>query len=198
MALVPESYYQFVMEHALYTYVIPEVGPDTDTTYTKLEYGNTSVFDILKFIAGSADKNDVIGFDFLVAPDGKFEFFPRNSKTSPVSLSEKIEVSEYHKDIHRVRNKVTVYGVADKSVPSDKDSWTESLTPADGSWDVAQSENTISLDASYKVKDSYSIKTNRGTAEYAIPVFTLNSGSEVNEIYTQNLSFGFALTRLIR
>ena len=30
MALVPESYYQFVMEHAPYTYVIPEVGPDTE------------------------------------------------------------------------------------------------------------------------------------------------------------------------
>jgi len=166
-----------------------ELVEDTDTTYTKLEYENTPVFDILKFIAGSADKNGVIGFDFRVEPDGKFAFFPRNSKTSPVSLSEKIEVSEYRKDIHRVRNKVTVYGVADKSVPSDKDSWTESLTPADGSWSVAQSENTISLDSSYKVKGFYSVKTNRGTAEYGIPVFTLNSGSEVNANLYPELAF---------
>jgi len=269
-----------------------ELVENTDTTYTKLEYENTPVWDILKFIAGSADKNGVIGFDFRVAPDGKFEFFPRNSKTSPVSLSERIEVSEYRKDIHRVRNRITVYGVADKSVPSDKDWWTEGVTnhleaddaedthsntnyqlvgtcvydpPANkkvhvktveleakvsggtgyykityqkeggtetnivndesftntayelkqhtgldiwgdygkdvtirfytrisdgaqtvysrkhrtigdvyyGDWAVAQAENTISLDSSYKVKGSYSIKTNRGTAEYAIPVLTL-------------------------
>ena len=104
-----------------------ELVENTDTTYTKLEYENTPVFDILKFIAASADKAGVIGFDFRVAPDGLFEFFPRNSKTSPVSLSEKIEASEYRKDIHRIRNKITVYGAADKSEPSDKDNWTEGI-----------------------------------------------------------------------
>ena len=65
-----------------------ELVEDTDTTYMKLEYENTPVWDILKFIAASADKNGVIGYDFRVEPDGKFAFFPRNSKTSPVSLSE--------------------------------------------------------------------------------------------------------------
>lgn len=103
-----------------------ELVEDTDTTYTLLEYENSPVWDILKYIAESADKNGVIGFDFRVAPDGKFEFFPRNSKTSPVSLSESIEVSRYSKDIHRIRNKIMVYGLTDKSVPADKDEWTES------------------------------------------------------------------------
>ncbi|MCS7115138.1 MAG: hypothetical protein N0A00_07075, partial [Candidatus Bathyarchaeota archaeon] len=46
------------------------------------------VWDIIRYIAETADKNGVIGFDFRVAPDGKFEFFPRNSKTSPVSLTD--------------------------------------------------------------------------------------------------------------
>lgn len=155
-----------------------ELIEDTDTTYTKLEYENTPVIDILRFIAASADKAGVIGFDFRVAPDAKFEFFPRNSKTSPVSLTEKIEVSEYRKDIHRIRNKITVYGAADKSVPSDKDSWTESLTPSDGSWSAVSGE--VSLEDTTKVKGSYSIKTYAISLYYAACLFTLNSGKEVN------------------
>jgi hypothetical protein len=155
-----------------------ELVENTDTTYTKLEYENTPVWDILKFIAGSADKAGVIGFDFRVAPDAKFEFFARNSKSSSVSLSEKIEASEYRKDILRVRNKITVYGVADKSVPSDKDTWTESLTPADGSWSGVS--GTVSFDTGTKKKGSGSIKTYAANLYYAACMLTLNSGKEVN------------------
>jgi hypothetical protein len=104
-----------------------ELVEDTDTTYTHLEYENTPVWDIIKYIAESSDKNGVIGFDFRVAPDGKFEFFPKNSKTSPVSLSEKIEDSEYRKDILRIRNRIRVYGCQGKNFPADLDSWSESL-----------------------------------------------------------------------
>jgi hypothetical protein len=170
-----------------------ELVENTDTTYSKLEYENTPAWDILKFIAGSADLAGVIGYDFRVAPDGKFEFFPRNSKSSSVSLTEKIEVSEYRKDIHSVRNKITVYGVVDKSVPSDKDAWTESLTPTDGVWSILQEENVISLDSGSKVRGSYSIKTVTMTAEYAIPVFTLNAGKEVDANKYPLLSFYEAL-----
>lgn len=155
-----------------------ELIENTDTTYTRLEYENTPVIDILKYVVDSADKAGVIGFDFRVAPDGKFEFFPRNIKTSPVSLSEKIETSEYRKDIHRIRNKITVYGVADKSVPSDKDAWTESLTPADGSWSAISGE--ISLDTATKTKGTGSIKTYALNLYYAACQLTLNSGKEVN------------------
>ena len=102
-----------------------ELIENTDTTYTLLEYSDTPVIDILNYIASTADKSGVIGFDFRVAPDGKFEFFQRNSKTSSVSLSEKIEESDYTKDSLRVRNKITIYGAADKSTPLDKDSWTD-------------------------------------------------------------------------
>ena len=151
-----------------------ELVENTDTTYTRLEYENTPVIDILRYIAESADKAGVIGFDFRVAPDAKFEFFPRNSKASAVSLSEKIEQSEYGRDIHRVRNRIVVYGVADKSVPADKDAWTESLTPADGVWTATS--GTVSFDSDVKVKGSGSIKT-----------------------YAQNLSYGGCLfTRLTR
>ncbi|MBT0160211.1 hypothetical protein G4O51_09525 [Candidatus Bathyarchaeota archaeon A05DMB-2] len=155
-----------------------ELVEDTDTTFTLLEYENTPVWDILRAVAAASDKAGVIGYDFRVAPDGKFEFFARNSKTSPVSLSEKIEVSEYCKDIHRVRNKVTIYGVADKSVPLDKDAWTESLTPSDGSWSATS--GTVSLDTNVKMNGSASIKLYAQNLYYGGALFTLNSGKEVN------------------
>jgi hypothetical protein len=164
-----------------------ELVENTDTTYTKLEYENTPVFDILKYIAGSADKAGVIGFDFRVAPDAKFEFFQRNSKTSSISLSEKIETSEYRKDISSVRNKITSYGVADKSVPSDKDAWTESLTPADGNWYAVS--GTVSFDTATKKKGTGSIKTYAVNLYYAACRFVLNSGKEVNSNLYPLLSF---------
>jgi len=158
-----------------------------DTTYTKLEYENTPVWDILKYVAESSDKAGIIGFDFRVAPDGKFEFFPKNSKTSSVNLSEKIEISEYRKDIHRIRNKVMVYGLADKSVPVDKDAWTESLTPSDGSWSAAAGE--VSLDTGFKVRGSASIKVYGQNLYWAGAIFTLNAGKEVDANKYPILSF---------
>lgn len=164
-----------------------ELVENTDTTYTLLEYENTPVFDILKYIAGSADKAGVIGFDFRVEPDAKFAFFPKNSKTSPVSLSECIEVSEYRKDIQRVRNKVIVYGAAEKARPADKDAWTESLTPTDGVWSVYGGGSTLSLDSADKVMGSYSVKTSGGTGTGL--VFAFNAGKELDCNLNPSLTF---------
>ncbi len=155
-----------------------ELVEATDTTYMSLAYEDTPVIDILQYIAESADKAGVIGYDFRVAPDGKFEFFPKNSKTSAVSLSEKIEQSEYGRDIHRVRNRIAVYGVADKSMPLNKDAWTESLTPADGAWTATS--GTVSFDNAVKVKGSGSIKTYAQNLYYGGCLFTLNAGKEVD------------------
>ena len=155
-----------------------ELVEDTDTTYTKLEYTDTPLWDILKYVAESSDKNGVIGYDFRVAADGKFEFFPQNSKSSPVSLSEKIEQSEYRRDIHRVRNKIMIYGIADKSVPADKDSWTESLTPADGVWTATS--GVVSFDTAKKARGTGSIKLYAQNLYYGSALFTLNAGKEVD------------------
>lgn len=125
-----------------------ELIANTDTTYTLLEYDKTPVFDILKYIAETADLAGVIGFDFRVAPDGKFEFFPRNSLSSLVSLSEKIEVSEYSKDIQRIRNKIMVYGAAEKKKPTDGDAWTETLdinNDETNDWTSGTGTGTVSL-----------------------------------------------------
>jgi len=164
-----------------------ELVENTDTTFTSLNYENTPVFDILKYIAESSDKAGVIGYDFRVAPDGKFEFFAKNSKTSPVSISEKIEVSAYRKDIHRIRNKIMIYGLADKSVPADKDAWTESLNPADGAWSAAAGD--VSLDTTFKAKGSASIKVHSVSMYWVGALFTLNAGKEVNSNLYPLLSF---------
>ena len=155
-----------------------ELVENTNTTYTKLEYTDSPVWDILKYVAESSDLAGVIGYDFRVAPDGKFEFFAKNSKTSPVSLSEQIEQSEYRKDISRVRNKIMIYGIADKSVPLDKDAWTESLTPTDGVWTATA--GTVSFDTTKKAKGTGSIKLYAQNNYYGGALFTLNSGKEIN------------------
>ncbi|MGD6933716.1 MAG: hypothetical protein ACQCN5_05875 [Candidatus Bathyarchaeia archaeon] len=165
-----------------------ELVEDTDTTYTKLEYSDTPVMDILQEIASSADRSGVIGFDFRIAPDGKFEFFPKGTKTSPVTLSEAIEASEYSKDVIRVRNRITVYGTSDKSVPADKDQWTESLNPTDGTWTATS--GTVTLDTTTKTRGSGSIKTWADQLIYAGCLLTLNSGKEVNTDQYPLLNFG--------
>lgn len=167
---------------------VTELVESTDTTYTMLEYSDTPVMDILQEIANSADKSGVIGFDFRVAPDGKFEFFQKGSKTSSVNLTDRIETIEYSKNVIRVRNRITVYGRSDSSVPTDKDEWTESLTPVDGVWTAVQ--GVISFDNANKIKGLGSIKTSVASLYYASCLLTLNSGKEVNtELYPElNLS----------
>lgn len=159
----------------------------TDTTYTRLKYENTPVMDILRHVAESSDKAGVIGFDFRVAPDGKFEFFPVDSKPNSLSLAEKIEHIEYSKDISRVRNRVVLYGAAEKSVPADKDSWTESLTPQDGSWSAPS--GTVTLDTETKVKGSASIKSYNSQAYYASSMFTLSPDKQVDASLYPTLDF---------
>jgi len=146
-----------------------ELIENTDTTYTLLEYENTPVFDILKYIAGSADKSGVIGFDFRVEQDAKFAFFQRNSKTSPVSLSELIEESEYRKDIHRIRNKITVYGAAEKKYPGDGDAWTETLdinNDQTDDWQSGTGTGSVSLATDQVAVGTYSIKHTTNTSDY--------------------------------
>jgi len=146
-----------------------ELIENTDTTYTLLEYENTPVFDILKYIANTADKAGAIGFDFRIAPDAKFEFFPRNSKTSSVSLSERLEVSEYERSIFRKRDRIFVFGAAEKKYPANGDAWTESLDingDAINDWQSGTGSGSVSLDGTTKAVGSYSIKHTTGGPDY--------------------------------
>jgi len=148
-----------------------ELIEDTDTTYTLLEYENTPVFDVLKYVASSADKNGAVGFDFRVEPDAKFAFFPKNSKTSPVSLSDLIESSEYRRDIHRIRNRIMTYGAREKPYPLDvdgqpwSDSFTEDLTQVEywlehtlGKWEPMTGNTTMSIETTNVFQGSNCVK----------------------------------------
>ena len=129
-----------------------ELVEDTDTTFSKLEYENTPVWDILRAIAAASDLAGVVGYDFRIAPDAKVEFFSRLSKTSSVNLTDKIEVSEYRKDIFGVRNKVKVYGSQGKIFPANLDSWSESV---DG-WTTVS--GTLSLESTRQRKGSSNLR----------------------------------------
>lgn len=120
-----------------------ELVENTDTTFTDFKVQDTQVWDILQKIAQGSDKNGVIGYDFRMGPDGKFEFFPRGTKTSPVSLTDKIESYEYWKEIIALRNKVTIFGAQDKSAPLNKVDWTQSLTPTISRWSATAGEISI-------------------------------------------------------
>jgi hypothetical protein len=161
-----------------------ELVEDTDTTFTKLEYTDSPVWDILKYVAQSSDDGGVIGFDFRVAPDGKFEFFPINTKTNATVIVENIDDNAvYSKDITRIRNKITLYGLADKSVPTDKVSWTRSLTPAVGTWTAPS--GSASLDGTGAPDGGACVKlTVAGSLYYGSVLLTLDAGQEVNcEMY---------------
>ncbi len=165
-----------------------ELVEATDTTYTKLYYEDTPVMDILRYVAESADNQGVIGYDFRIAPDGKFEFFPRNTKPSSLSLNEQVEQVEYTREVFRVRNKVKVYGAPEKSVPTDKAAWTQSLSPSDGDWTAVS--GTVNVETFLGLGGPNSIRTTVTNLEYGMCLFTFNAGYLVNANLYPELSFG--------
>jgi hypothetical protein len=157
-----------------------ELVENTDTTFTDLKVQDTQVWDLLQKIASESDKAGVIGYDFRTMPDAKFEFFPRSTKTSPVSLTDKIEAYEYWKEIIAIRNKVTIYGVADKSSPLDKTEIVESLIPASGAW-TKYSGASMTVDATKTYGEaSASIKLETGSTYYGGLYFTFSTPQNLN------------------
>ena len=73
------------------------------------------------------------------------------------------------------------------SIPSDRDAWTESLTPDDGDWYAVSGE--ISLDTGTKKKGDGSIKTYAENLYYASCRLVLDSGKEINTNLYSLLSF---------
>lgn len=132
-----------------------ELIEDTDTTYTELESINKPLKDLLDKIASTADKAGVIGYDFRIEFDGLFAFFPRGSKTSPISLADVNKYSNYRRTVHRIRNRILIYGAQEKTYPLDMDSWTESLTD----WS-SDGYGTLSTSTD-KVYGAYSIQVQR-------------------------------------
>jgi hypothetical protein len=156
-----------------------ELVQNTSTTYTNLEYSDSPAWDILKYVAETADNSGVIGYDFRIEPDGKFAFFPKLSKTNSTVITDNIDLaSSYRTNITRIRNRIKIYGLADKSVPLNKVDWTRSLTPADGVW--VGGAGVVSLDATAAPDGGACIKLTATSNYWGEVFFTLNSGKEVN------------------
>lgn len=167
-----------------------ELVQNTDTTFTALQVSDKQAWTLLKEIAAESDLAGVIGYDFRTTPDGKFEFFPRGSKTSPVSLANLIESYEYWKEITAIRNKITIYGSQTKSVPLLKVDWTQSLTPTDGVWTAPV--GTLSLDTS-GIGSPYCVKCSVSNNYFAELLFTLNTGHLVNAVLYPELDFAIQI-----
>jgi len=153
----------------------------TSSIYTEEEYENKPAWEIVQYIAETA-KNaaGVIGYDFK-CEEGDVKFFYKNKYVSPVSLEGIITLCEHEGSIERIRNKIYVYGEASKPYPLDRDAWTESLTPADGSWSSGTGTGSVSLDSGEKAVGSYSVKHSTTTADYyGCAVFTLDAGKEID------------------
>lgn len=140
-----------------------ELVEDTATTYTLLEYKDAPVWDILEYVAKSSVKPVTfeVGYDFRVAPDGKFEFFPRNSKSSSVNLEGHVDSRDWHRDISRVRNKIFIHGINSKEYPIDvnQDDLTEALANWTTNRSLILSTNHVTADGQRKYTDARSIES---------------------------------------
>jgi hypothetical protein len=93
------------------------------------------------------------GFDVYETPAGCLIGHLRNSLDFTWPYNTLIP-SSYVKgaDLHRVRNKTKVYGSRNKALPTDKESWTESLS----GWTTGS--GTLYLDATHKIVGTYCLE----------------------------------------
>lgn len=123
---------------------------NTDTYYTDLDYDKSKLKDIVDFVAKTADKAGVIGYDCREEYDGVFAFFPRGSKNSPVSLTDVIKSYRYSRSVERVRNRIYIFGAAEKKDPLYGDSYTEDTLDIDGcgnnEWTCSSVNGTVMID----------------------------------------------------
>ena len=161
----------------------------TNSTYAEEDYENKPAWEIIKYIAETAQNSGgVIGYDFK-CEEGDIKFYERGKYSSGVSLTDLITLVEFEKAIERIRNKILIYGEASKPHPLDRDAWTESVTPTDGSWSSGTGTGTISADSTKKIVGSYSIKLDVTEADYyGRAIFTLNAGKEVSGYYSHEAS----------
>ncbi len=166
-----------------------ELIANTSTTFNSLKVTDSPAWDLLQQVAAASDNNGVIAYDFRVAPDGNFEFFPRGSKTSGYSSigaypNTVIESYEYWKEITAVRNKITIYGVADKSIPLNKTDWVQSLTPTSGVWTAPV--GSVSIETA--MGSPYCIKGFGQNNDFAELDFTLTTPVNGNLYSTLNFA----------
>lgn len=139
-----------------------------DATAVTLEVKTKRYFDLLREISDYwYDADTKIKKDFYVDVDNDLVWKSRPLRTSDVetlTVGDNIISYRVTRDVDAVRNDVMVYGALERSQPTDRDSWTESLT----GWSA--SEGTLSLEdnVSYVKAGTYSIKCTSDGEETAV------------------------------
>ncbi|HLE74920.1 MAG TPA: hypothetical protein VI864_02620 [Candidatus Bathyarchaeia archaeon] len=104
-----------------------DVDEDIASNHT-LELDEVLPYEVVNEICRKAASiGGVIGFDAYVDSAGNSHVFARNKYTSSVSLTGKIEDYPYAVDCHRIKNKITVYGIFGGYIPT-TGAWTDSLS----------------------------------------------------------------------
>jgi hypothetical protein len=157
-----------------------ELIQNTSDTFDLLKYTNSSITDILNYLAGCCDLNGVIGYEYRVEPDGLFSFFPIGASPNSINLSGLIEHSEYNEDISRVQNMISVFGVASKPNVASQDFGTDESTPYIGS--------TVNATSQAGQNNLYVSSPSNFTAGqkifiYYYPYFEENSVSSIQSTY---------------
>lgn len=94
----------------------------------------TPITDLLK---KGQDAFGNVGFMGYIDPDAKLHVFKKGAHSSSVDLTDKILRYTTKDDVHRVRNRQTVYGSQDKTLPTNSDLWCEYIdgkTAAERGW----------------------------------------------------------------
>jgi hypothetical protein len=157
-----------------------ELIQNTSDTFDLLKYTNSSITDILNYLASCCDLNGVIGYEYRVEPDGLFSFFPIGAMPNSINPSGLIEHSEYNEDISRVENMISVFGVASKPNVASQDFGTDESTPYIGSTVNAQSnagQNNLYVSAPGNFSAGQKIFI------YNYPYFEENSVASVQSTY---------------
>ncbi|HML03039.1 MAG TPA: hypothetical protein VK487_06660 [Candidatus Bathyarchaeia archaeon] len=152
----------------------------TSDTFDLLKYANSSITDILNYLASCCDLNGVIGYEYRVEQDGLFSFFPIGAMPNSINLNGVFEHSEYNEDISQVLNMISVFGVASKPNVASMNFGTNESTPYIGSTVNAQSnagQNNLYVSAPTNFSGGQKIFI------YNYPNFEENSVASVQSTY---------------
>lgn len=151
--------------------IVKEINDDAglDGTYnhivadaTSLDYDavDKPLIDILQDISEIRDKDWYVAYCYTHNAKELF-WFARQTDTSTVTLEEGVNIKQYKllKDLNPIRNDITVYGARLKTLPSDKDAWTDATT----NW---YSDGTITTNGD-AIEGTFSVNFSRGGAAHA-------------------------------
>lgn len=154
-----------------------------DATAVTLEVRTKSYFDLLRWISDYwVSAGTQLKKDFWVDLSGNLVWKNRPLRTSGVetfSTSDFLEDPLVEREVETVKNNILVYGSADKPLPVDKDSWTDSLT----SWSA--SAGSVDLNAVAPKVGTYTIRGYTGGGASVITMkrtFSRITIRDINEL----------------